>query len=529
MNLKDKEWLPHLENSIPIEAQGYKVSSYAVALEGWRRGLTVKYIDRDRNPLKIRYSLSDGTKEHIFAGSRGDLVTKKAIRICIKKDLTKKYLMKANVPTPEGESFSQDVSDEQIINYAEELGYPLVIKPVAGSGGKGVIANIKSKSDFITSLSYVRNELNFPNVIVEKFFPGTDYRVYVIGDEVIAAFDRIPANVIGDGKRTIKELLDYKIQERQKNPALYNRPITIDGEVHTVLKSKGYSLDTVPKNGERVFLKTKNNVSSGGDSRDVTDELTDNIRNIAINAVKAVPGLVQAGLDIIVDKEKGTGVVLEINARPSIRNHLFPMVGKARDIPKAIVDYYFPETQRIDSGFNEILFYFDLKSIHQTFRNGIAKEFVLPKMPTGDLRVLCLEISGEFNSANLANWISKHTRKMQIHGFTKYSEENILTTVIAGNRDNITEFKRQLLVDTPSKIKIKDIIEGKWNKPVKVGFEIKKVKNRKVDKVSKTLKRSINNNNDYYKKEYYKIKNSTSWKITKPLRVLGRLIKKITK
>lgn len=528
MDVQDKEWLPHLENAIPLEAQGYKVSSYAVALEGWRRGLTVKYIDKDRNPLKIRYSLSDGKKEHVFAGSRGDLVTKKAIRVCIKKDLTKKYLMKANVPTPEGESFSQDTSDKEIINYAERLGYPLVIKPVAGSGGKGVIANIKTKSEFITSLNYVRNKLNFPSVIVEKFFPGTDYRVYVIGDEVIAAFDRIPANVIGDGNKTIKELLDFKIQERQKNPALYNRPITIDEEVHTVLKSKGYTLDTVPKKGERVFLKTKNNVSSGGDSRDVTDELSDNIRNIAINAVKAVPGLVQAGLDIIVDKEKDTGVVLEINARPSIRNHLFPMVGKARDIPKAIVDYYFPETKRIDNGFNEPLFYFDLKSIHQTFRRGIAKEFVLPQMPTGDLDVLYLKISGEFNSTNLANWIRKQARIKQIHGFAKYSKSNILTAVLAGDRGDVTEFKNQLLVNPPSGIKVKDIIEGKWEKPVKIGFEIKKVKSHKAGNLSKTTKERTKNN-DYYKKEYYKIKNSRSWKLTKPIRVLGKFIKKITR
>src|SRR5690625_359391 len=100
-NNKPYRWLPHLETSIPKDMQGYKVSSYAVALEGWRRGLTLKYIDRQRNPLKVRYSLSDGHNEYIFAGSRGNLVTDEAIRICIDKHLTKKYLQEANVPTPE--------------------------------------------------------------------------------------------------------------------------------------------------------------------------------------------------------------------------------------------------------------------------------------------------------------------------------------------------------------------------------------------------------------------------------------------
>src|SRR5690625_2050587 len=223
VSANEKEWIPFLEESIPIEAHGYKVSSYAVALEGWRRGLTLKYYNIDRNPLKIKYSLSNQEKKHIFAGSRGDLVTKSAIKICINKYLTKKYLVESDVPTHEGERFKEDTQDSEIIDYANTLGYPLVIKPVTGSGGDGVIAGIKNEVEFKEALIYVRKELKYKQIIVERFFAGSDYRVYVIGNEVVGAFDRIPANVMGDGKSTIKKLLKRKISERQKNPALYNR------------------------------------------------------------------------------------------------------------------------------------------------------------------------------------------------------------------------------------------------------------------------------------------------------------------
>src|SRR5699024_10089382 len=154
------------------------------------------------------------------------------------------------------------------------------------------------------ALSYVRNDLNNTEVIVERHFDGRGYRIYVIGDQVVGAFDRIPANVIGDGENDIKTLLKLKLKERDKNPALFRRPIKIDREMKNLLREKDYTISSVPKQGERVILKTTNNVSSGGDSIDVTDQLTDEIKNIAINAVKAITGLEHAVLDMIRAEER---------------------------------------------------------------------------------------------------------------------------------------------------------------------------------------------------------------------------------
>lgn len=467
-------WLPQLKDSIPEEVKGTKVSSYAIALEGWRRGLTLKYINVARNPLKIRYSLSNRDTEIVFAGSRGSKVSKEAVRICIDKFLTKKYLMDANVPTPEGEKFERSIKNDEIVNYAKKLGFPVVVKPVDGSGGTGVIANINSEKELLDALDYVRNDLNYDDIIVEKFFKGIDYRVYVIGEKVVAAFDRIPANVIGDGVNTIEKLIKLKIDERQKNPALYNRPIKIDKEVYNLLQSKGYDLNTIPKKGERVFLKTKNNVSSGGDSRDVTDELTDEIKEIAINATKAIPGLLQAGLDIIVDKEKNTGVVLEINARPSIRNHLFPMEGKARDIPKEIIDYYFPETKDKVINPNGVLFYFELKTINNIFRKGLAKEVILPKMPRGDIEAKAFKVSGKFNFGTYEKHLRKHVRNLNLHGYMKHIDNNHVYVVLAGKKENMSKITNIIRSHFENRSEDITITEENYSLPIKIGFEVKR-------------------------------------------------------
>ena len=124
---KGKSWLPHLENSIPIEARGYSVSMYSIALEGWRRGLTLKFINKNRRKSEIYYSLAYNGREHLFTVSRGDKVSDEALEICRNKHLTKKYLKKAGIPTPEGEVFKKNIPDNEIINYANTLEYPLVI------------------------------------------------------------------------------------------------------------------------------------------------------------------------------------------------------------------------------------------------------------------------------------------------------------------------------------------------------------------------------------------------------------------
>ncbi|MDO6451793.1 acylphosphatase [Oceanobacillus profundus] len=469
-----KRWLSHLIDSIPREAHGYPVTMYSIALEGWRRGLTLKFINNRRNWKKagIEYSLTYNGKEHRFIGSRTRLITKEAIKICVNKDLTKQYLSKAGIPIPLGEIFRKENADEEIINYAKTIGYPLVLKPSNGEGGKGVIANIKSEKQFKDALKHVRYELNYKELIVEKFFEGEDYRLFVIGDDVVGAIYRIPANVIGDGVNSIKQLLEKKLLERNKNPALFRRPIQIDKEMIDILNMQGYTLDNVPNNGERVNLKTKNNISAGGDPIDVTDELTEEVKMNAIKAIKSIPGLLQGGVDVLFNKQNKTGVVIEVNTQPSIRTHLFPMEGQARDVPKKIIDYYFPETisNKLD---NQPLYYFDIQNVFETFRSGIIKEITIPNVPKGELMATRFRLTGKLRGVNYENWVQARARNLNLNGYIMHLKNGETSIVVSGSVDSINEFRKILINESPVKTNITKIVEKERSKPVKIGFEIR--------------------------------------------------------
>lgn len=539
-----KSILKSLENSVPPEAYGYTVSMYSIALEGWRRGLVLKFINKNRSKAQTVYTLSDGKNEHTFSVTRGDAVPREAIQICVNKDLTKEYLAKADVPVPEGNNFNENIKDEEMINYANKLGYPLVLKPSDGTGGNGVIANIKNENEFKEALSYVKYDLNYKKLIIEKYFAGEDLRLYVIDNQVIAAFKKIPANVIGDGVHTIRKLIALKNEERTKTPALHNRPITIDKESDNLLKSSGYTLDSIPEKGNRIYLKTKNNVSSGGDPIDVTDELTEEMKTIAINASNAIPGLVQCGVDMMADLEKGTGVILEVNSRPHITAHLYPMIGQARDIPKAIVDYYFPETkQNIESP----TYYFDYKTVFEAFSNGVCKEYIIPNVPQGSVCSARFRIAGGWGSEVYKKWVRKHALNAKLHGYVKHLQNGETSVVVSGPIGSIKKFRDTISNDSPRNVKVTNVVETSWKKPVKIGFELKensiksKEDNKKAKKqaTSKQVKRlqgktddnyrSLKVERDYYKSKYLNMKDSRAWRATEPIRIIGKIIRNNTK
>lgn len=549
------KWLSHLEDSIPQEAFGYTVSMYSVALEGWRRGMTLKFINNNRRKSEIDYSLTYKGKERFFCVTMGESVSKSAVGICRDKHLTKKYLSDHNVPTPEGEYFGKETDDDELLSYANSLGYPLVLKPAKGTGGRGVIANIQNESEFKEALSYVKHDLNTSELIIEKYFAGEDYRVYVMEDKVLAVLDRISANVIGDGLKTVNELLIDKNKERNKSPAFYNRSIKIDKEMHQMLKLNGYTLQSIPEKGERVYLKSKNNISAGGDPIDITEELSPEIKNIAVRAVEAIPGITHGGVDIIVDKNRSSGVVLEVNSRPSITGHLFPMEGKARNIPKEIIDHYFPETQ---ANYEQPLYYFDFKHVYELFLNRSAKEFTIPDVPKGPLEATRFVITGNFSKRNYENWVRKHANKLDLHGYIKRLERNKISLVVSGSLSSVNKLREVINNNVPPNNKVESIIEKSRKTPIKIGFKIivpeefkrdteiklinkslpegyhpvhledpHKKEKQKVRKSKKKHTPTAQRKVAPYKKKYEDIINSKSWRLTKPLRKIGSTIRNI--
>lgn len=267
-----------------------------------------------------------------------------AVDIACDKEETKMLLEAAEIPVPRGTVIRTEVGLDEAI---EKFGYPLVIKPIDGNHGKGNTTNITNKEQalkaFEAAKAYSRS------VIVERFITGFDFRVLVINHKFICAALRTPASVMGDGEHTIQWLID----ETNKDPRRgYGHEkvltqITVDGSTMKMLEEKGYTLETVPPKGELVLLKTTANLSTGGTSTDVTDEV--HPANVFMcERISKIIGLDICGIDIMATdlrtpvSENG-GAILEVNAAPGFRMHIDPSEGLPRNVAEPVVDMLFPK------------------------------------------------------------------------------------------------------------------------------------------------------------------------------------------
>lgn len=505
--------LPHLDKCVPSSVSPDKLSMYTIALEGWRRGLPLKfYITKYGSRLEINYSFEYEGKEYKFAVSKGEDVTKEAMRIAKNKFLTKEYLSKKNVSVPEGNKFDKSVEDETILDYADKLGYPVVLKPSNANLGQGVIPKIQNRNELYESLQQVRHIQGFYDVIVEKHVEGEEVRIYVLDGKVIAAMKRIPAYIIGDGKHTIRQLIRIKNSERRKNPNYKGRNIKIDKELRKNVEKEGYTLETILEEGKKLYLRKNSNISSGGESIDVTDELTKEMKKLAIDATKAIPGLVQSGVDVIINKNNNTGAVIEVNTRPGIGGHLYPSKGKARDIPKAIIDYYFPNTKRREKS---TFFYFDYSSIKEALNSGLAEEIIVPSLPSSKVIIKTFKLEGDLNSLSLKRWIQRKALSYNLYGFIKPNSKQTGTIVLAGLKEDIETFVEKLKREKNITISASN---SEWQEPIKVGFEIKKMqseKNVNEKPVKVNLSQPKKKNLTFRQKIYKRYGHTTIWKIYK--------------
>src|SRR5690625_3578251 len=513
-------WRPHLKDAVPPAGQGKRISTYTIALEGWRRGLELNFysVFEDGNKIKVRYSLSNGERTHHFSLSMGDKVSDKAFKICDDKQLTKDYLNKFNVPVPEGTMFDANATTTEIVAYAEKIGFPLVVKPTDGNAGRGVFPNITDSETLKELVHHVREELEFDDIIIEKYYPGEEFRIYVIEDQVLGAMNRRPANVVGDGLHTIKELIEIKNRIRKTNPHLTNRLIKIDLEVETILERNGLTVESVPAEGALIYLREKSNLSQGGDAIDVTDQLTPELEQIAINAGKAIPGLAHYGVDMIVDKENNTGVILEVNARPGLGGHLFPIQGQPRDFAKKIIDYYFPETAHK----NRSLLYFDFDSVIEPIvRRSASYVEVLPP-PEGKLYGKKLVVSGDYHRPRFRRWIRRQAHKNYLHGFTDLLENNDVVIVIMGPDKNIVNNFKNICFAGPEGEKVSHVDEEEWNEPLLIGFETKRDYNLSRKEIQELIqeKDQIERERDILRKNYNNIRSSRAWRMTFPIRFI---------
>lgn len=458
--------------------RGFNLDAYLVALEGWRRGLTLNWIlnpslETDLkiigfNPLGKSFSLRSDEKTHYFYRSRGDKVANSAVEICTNKQATRERLIKAEVPTPKGKNFNIE-NVEEILSYVKELGYPIVVKPTFGSLGKGVHINVQTKEQLINGIEAIK-KFGYDDIIVEQYFKGEDYRLYVVGDKVVAATKRVRANIIGNGKNTIEELIQLKNKKRKENPYLRTKLIKIDENLQDVLTKQKLTLQSVPRVDEIIYLREVANISAGGDPIDATSTLPTNIKKIAIEAIKAIPGMVHGGVDILVHKNDCT--VIEINSTADILMHIFPAEGKPKNIPAAIIDHYFPET--IDnSGLNEKL-YFGYRQIRRHLLKGIVQSYQVIDAPKKLYKTRYI-VSGKVQGVNYRRWIRRQAVRRGLHGYTRNLKNGKVVVVVGGDEEKVKNFKKTCQKGSP-RSKVEKVTELSWNRPIKVGFVIRKTR-----------------------------------------------------
>ena len=300
----------------------------------------IPYIRLNSNSL---VQLGYGKNQVRFRATMTDKTSSIAVDIAGNKDETKRILKEQAIPVAKGLTIS---SPEGLQEAIKKVGFPLVFKPLNGNHGKGATINVKTEEEAVEAFAFAQKYSH--RVIVESFITGHDFRVLVIDNIMVAAAQRVPANVIADGIRTIQELIDTENRDPRRGYGHENvlTEITVDRDSLDLLAKKGYTLETVPEKDEVIYLKSTANLSTGGTSIDVTDLV--HPQNVFIcERIARVVGLDICGIDIMAENltqpltENG-GVVLEVNAAPGFRMHLAPSDGLPRNVAAPVIDMLYP-------------------------------------------------------------------------------------------------------------------------------------------------------------------------------------------
>lgn len=316
--------------------KGFELSTQAIIKEALAQGIEVEIIDKDDNFICLK---KDGKEEYIKQATKTSKDNYVSVMAMENKVVTKKIIAKQGVKVPHGDDFD---NRESAIKYAKKIGNNFVVKPKSTNFGLGI--NI-FKDNTVESEVEKAIDIAFgydSNIIIEEYVKGEEYRFLVIDNEVVGVINRIPANVVGDGVSTIQQLVDIKNKDPRRKGG-YVTPlerIIIDDNAKIYLHQFGLDENYVPKKDEIVYLRQNSNVSTGGDSIDITDEVSDVFKDIAVNATKAI-GAVICGVDIIIDdynNETSDYSIIELNFNPAIHMHCFPYRGVERNIGAKVIE-----------------------------------------------------------------------------------------------------------------------------------------------------------------------------------------------
>ncbi|HPR65079.1 MAG TPA: acetate--CoA ligase family protein [Thermoanaerobaculia bacterium] len=264
------------------------------------------------------------------------------------KDMVGDFLEMCGFPTPKGYTC---FSVEEAVKRAEELTFPVVVKPVAGHKGQGVTTNIRSTDEVRKAYNAIApgpDESEFAGILVQEQVEGTDHRLLAVGSRCVAALERVPAYVDGNGRDSIEKLIEVENDTvaRLDNARSPLCKIKIDDDLRDFLHLQNLTLSSVPREGERITLRRVANISAGGVSINVTDKIhPDNlmlVEDIASYFKVTCLGIDVLARDISKSWRDGNFGIIEINAGPGVFMHLAPALGGSIDVPGEIMKVHFP-------------------------------------------------------------------------------------------------------------------------------------------------------------------------------------------
>jgi len=250
------------------------------------------------------------------------------------KDLTYAILKRNNLPTPKTVCFYETVKNPALRKKLSTLKFPIIVKDSEGSNSRGIFPNINTLK--IAEDTIVKQIKKFSKLIAQEMVSGNEFRILVLGNNIIGALRLIPPRIVGDGKKTVLNL----IKKKQKNT---QRKTPLNSELNRILREQAVSLKSIIKKGEIIYLRKSSSLDEGGETEDVTEKVHTGIKNICLRAAKKVEKEL-VGIDIICDDvsknpQKQSFNILEINGKPDVYIHYNPTYGKTRDVVREIIEF----------------------------------------------------------------------------------------------------------------------------------------------------------------------------------------------
>lgn len=386
------------------------------------RNLQVKEINNF-----LWYIENDNKKRHYFHITVCDQTSSVSSTITVYKHITNHFLSSLGIPSPKGKIFPISQKEESW-KYAKQF-HSCVVKPTNGSGGKDVFTNLKTKKEFFQAISSQEKD----NFIVEEFIEGKDYRVLMIDNKFVAAINRIPPFVVGDGIHTLEELIHMKNEKRKENP------YTCDNLVEIPSKFSD-KLQMILKKDEKLILSNIPNIKAGGESIDVTQEVHVEFQKIICEIMKKLPNLFFAGLDIQAsDISKSPfeqkWALIEINDNPDLQMHHFPVHGTKRDVSGVYIDSLFKYNKKFEETILNIIFH------------------------------------GEVTNIEFESWIKNQAYIFAVDGWVKKVDDSSLELLVKGAPNSVEQFILHCL-HKYKKAKITNISKKNSNSNITNGFFI---------------------------------------------------------